>query len=153
MSQQSPSHYHQRSSPIEERSDSPKAEQSTTQQTRPHISNYFTTDGRSSPPYISPYAQIPEIQSYSFAALSSQSQSTSPNPSTLLNPELKGLLSIDYPAQTSMSSYSSSSASSSIYDSPNPQKYRGTIGIMSNAKQISTVSISRGSIQSRQELC
>ena len=140
MSRQSSSYRRQDITSTEPHSNSPKAERSTTPQPRPHIPSYFASAGRSSPPYVSPYARIEEPPAEEPTVPPLHSQPTSSKPSTSLNPELRGLSLTHYPAQSSMSTYSSSSANSSIYDSPNPQKYRGTIGIMSNAKQISAVS-------------
>ncbi len=140
MSQQSSSHHQQEKDLTESHHDSFRAEQSTTPQARPEILNYFAAAARSSPPYVSPYAQRAGTEA-DFTAPLSQFQRTS-GPSSSLNPGLSHLPFIEYPVAASMSTYSSSSSSSSIYDSPNPQKYRGTIGLMSNPKQISSVSIS-----------
>lgn len=148
MSQQSSSFYQQQKELTEFYPESPRAEQSTTPQTRPETSGYFAAAARSSPPYVSPYARVTETEAEQSTIPVLRSQGT-PGPSTSLNPELRELPLTDYPVQPSMSTYSSSSASSSIYDSPNPQKYRGTIGMMNNSKQISTVSIRSSTLQPR----
>lgn len=139
MSQQSSSDPSKEENIRASRLSSPREEQSITPQLRPENSSYFAAAGSSSPPYISPYAQITETQAG--IPTDPMSQHTSPRPSTSLNPELQDLPLTDSPAQTSMSTYSSSSESSSVYDSPNPQRYRGTIGMMSAPKEISAVSI------------
>ena len=106
--------------------------------TQPRLNN-FATAGSSSPPYISPYPLITETQAGRSAIPVLRSQHTPPRPSVKLNPELRDLSFTDDPGQASMSTYSSSSASSSHYDSPNPQRYRGTIARMSSPKPVSTV--------------
>ena len=140
MSQQSSSDPSKEKTITASRLNSPSEEQSITPQPRSENSSYFAAAGSSSPPYISPYAQITETQTSIPTVPILRSQHISPGPSTSLNPELRGLLLTDSPIQVSMSTYSSSSASGSIYDSPNPQRYRGTIGMMSAPKQISAVS-------------
>ena len=150
MSQQPSSYDQQEKNLTELNPDSSRAEQSTASRPRSETLSCFVAAARSSSPYVSPYARITETEAELPTNPVLQSQSI-PGPSTSLNPELNELSLTDYPVQASMSAYSSSSANSSIYDSPNPQKYRGTIGMMSNSKQISTVSITPQA-QATQEL-
>ena len=117
------------------------AENSVTPQPGPSSVSYFAAAGSSSPPYISPYPPSTETQAGAFTISVIRSQHTPPRPPTTLNPELRDLSFTDYPVRASMSTYSSSSASSSLYNSPNPQRYTGTIKMMSSPKQISTVCV------------
>ena len=149
MSPQSSYHHQKGEDSKASCSNSPRAEQSSTPQPGPERLSYFAATIGSSSPYISPYARKTETRAEIPTVTVPQSQNSAPKPSTSLNPELQDLSFTDYPGQESMSAYSSSSANSSIYDSPNPQKYRGTIGMLSNSKQISTVSICSTSAKSR----
>lgn len=148
---QQPSSYHQQEIDLTELGpDSSRAEQSTGSPPRSETLGYFIAAARSTSPYVSPYARSIETEGELSTNPTLHSQSI-PGPSTSPNPESNELSLTDFPGQASMSAYSSSSANSPIYDSPDSQKYRGTIGIMNNSTQISSVSISPQA-QATQEL-